>query len=146
MIVHCLGWYYNDPCYCDWLISGIQQGRLYGSQIWHEILTFLCVFVNTVDGSEIRRSPPGMDITNLVNNVTNYQPQLVIPISEPSTLSPHFFGKYSHGVRVKNREFGGFIRVLLAMIIPEGQGFCLQFGFVCLWVKGWVVSCFRVQR
>lgn len=86
--------------------------------MWHEILTFLYVFVNTADGSEIRRSPPGMDIKNVVNNVTNYQPQLVIPISEPPTLSPHFFGKYLHGVRVKNWEFGGFIRVL--MIIPKG--------------------------
>lgn len=106
MIVHCLGWYYNDPCCCDWLISGIQQGRLCGSQIWHEILTFLYVFVNTADGSEIRRSPPGMDIKNVVNNVTNYQPQLVIPISEPSTLSPHFFGKYHMGWESKTGNLG----------------------------------------
>ena len=44
--------------------------------------------LNTVDGRN--PTPPPGDVSNLVNNGINYQPQLVSRISEPLTVVPTF--------------------------------------------------------
>ena len=70
------------------------------------------IFFNGVDGSEIRRENHRLDVKNLVNNGTNYQPQLVFTPDfwTINSIPSLFLGKYSHGVRVKTRNLG-FIRV-----------------------------------